>query len=465
MKKFSLAMGVCVAGYLATVYTLDRFDQQLSAERLAQADLSKMDDLTRKAVTVFNENGCRYCHTPDSQMPFYAHFPGAQQLMEHDVQRALRQFNIGPLLSRTQQGQPVSEVDLAKIESVLTDNAMPPNLYLSMHWASRLSDDEKTVLNDWVKAERSKQHPAGVVAAEFKYEAVQPITTEFPVNPAKVALGEKLYHDTRLSGDNSVSCASCHSLSTGGVDRLDVSTGVKGSQGPINAPTVFNAVFNIHQFWDGRAKDLQAQAGGPPMNPLEMASNSWEQIVSKLAQDQPLKAKFAAIYPNGISADNITDAIAEFEKTLVTPNSRFDRYLKGDKAALNEQEQAGYALFKANKCATCHVGEAMGGQSFEVMGVKQDYFAARGGQLTEVDQGRYNVTKDAKDIQRFKVPTLRNVALTPPYFHDASAKTLEDAVDKMALYQVGVQLSTDEVSKIAAFLRTLNGEYRGELLK
>lgn len=468
MKKAPVvigALGACIAGYLITVYAVNNFDQQLSEQRLAKLDATKLDSLTHKALTIVNENGCRYCHTQDSEMPFYANLPLAKQLMEQDVNMAQRQFNISALLEQAQAGKPISEVDLAKIESVLDDSSMPPSLYLSMHWASKLSDEERSTLKDWVKAERLKHHPVGVVSEAFKYEPVQPITTTFPVNEAKVALGNKLYHDTRLSGDNTVSCASCHALNTGGVDRLPVSTGVKSAQGPINAPTVYNAVFNIHQFWDGRARDLQEQAGGPPMNPLEMASTSWEQISSKLAEDQSLKAEFAAVYPQeGITQNSITDAIAEFEKTLVTPNSRFDLYLKGDEQAITAVEKEGYALFKATKCDTCHVGEAMGGQSFELMGIKKDYFADRGN-ITEVDHGRYGVTKDPKDMYRFKVPTLRNVELTPPYFHDANAKTLEEAVDKMAVYQVGVKLSEADVGKIAAFLRTLNGEYQGEMLK
>lgn len=464
MKKLPLVVGACVAGYLATVFIVDRFDDRISRQHLASAELKGLDNLTTQAFEVLNGNGCQYCHTSSSELPFYASLPVARQLMEKDIEMAQRQFNIESLLANVQQGRPVSEVDLAKIESVMEDGAMPPNLYLSMHWRSRLSDAEKGVLLDWVKAERLKRQPAGVVADAFRHEAVQPITTTFPVNPAKVALGDKLYHDTRLSGDDTVSCASCHALDKGGVDRLDVSVGVGGSKGPINAPTVFNSAFNVHQFWDGRAADLQEQAGGPPMNPLEMASTSWQQIVGKLAQDAPLSAEFAALYPDGITAKNITDAIAEFEKTLVTPNSRFDLFLKGQSDALSRVEQEGYALFKEAKCATCHVGEAMGGQSFELMGVKKDYFADRGN-VSEVDHGRYNVTKDPKDMHRFKVPTLRNVALTAPYFHDASARTLEEAVDKMAEYQVGVKLSKDEVGKIVAFLNTLNGQYQGKTLQ
>jgi len=464
VKKLPLAIGACVAGYLATVFVVDRFDQRVSRQHLERAEFKSLDRQSRAAFAVLNDNGCQYCHTRDSELPFYAGLPVASQLMERDIEMAQRQFNIESLLARVQQGQPVSEVDLAKIESVLQDNAMPPDLYLSMHWRSRLSDEEKAVLLDWVKAERLKQHPADVVADTYRYEPVQPITTRFPVDPAKVALGDKLYHDNRLSGDDSVSCASCHALDKGGVDRLEVSVGVDGAKGPINAPTVYNAAFNIHQFWDGRAADLQEQAGGPPMNPLEMASTSWAQIVGKLAQDEALSAEFAAIYADGVTGNNITDAIAEFEKTLVTPDSRFDLFLKGNTDALSSVEREGYALFKEAKCATCHVGEAMGGQSFELMGVKGDYFADRGN-VSEVDYGRYNVTKDPSDMYRFKVPTLRNVALTAPYFHDAQARTLEEAVDKMARYQVGLQLSKDEIGKIVAFLHTLNGQYKGQTLQ
>lgn len=290
-----------------------------------------------------------------------------------------------------------------------------------------------------------------------------PIYSLFALEPDKSALGFELFHDTRLSGDNTLSCASCHNLAGGGVDNEDTSIGVAGAIGPINAPTVFNAVYNSHQFWDGRAKDLQEQAAGPPLNPGEMASTSWEQIINKLSQDAPLKAQFLALYPEGITQHSITDAIAEFEKTLTTPNSPFDRYLKGDTEALTGQEKEGFSLFKAYKCSTCHSGEAMGGRGFEVLGLKGDYFADRG-HLTDVDKGRFNVTQNDLDMHRFKVPTLRNIELTAPYFHDARAKTLEEAVQLMGTYQSGVDLSESEVQKITAYLKTLTGELNGQSL-
>ena len=186
-------------------------------------------------------------------------------------------------------------------------------------------------------------------------------------------MGFDLYHDTRLSGDNTISCATCHGLATAGVDRKQYSEGIDGQFGGVNAPTVYNSALNILQFWDGRAADLKEQAAGPPLNPVEMGSHSFDEISAKLAEDKELSKRFLEVYPEGFNQSTITDAIAEFEKTLLTP-SRFDKYLMGDKTALTAEEVAGYELFKENKCATCHTGVNLGGQSFEYMGIKDNYF-------------------------------------------------------------------------------------------
>ncbi|MGL5893119.1 MAG: cytochrome-c peroxidase, partial [Bacteroidales bacterium] len=274
---------------------------------------------------------------------------------------------------------------------------------------------------------------------------------------------------TRLSKDNTISCATCHSLDSAGVDKLQFSKGIKDQIGGINAPTVFNAAFHMAQFWDGRSADLQAQAGGPPFDMLEMGSSSWDEIIAKLAQDKALTAEFISIYPEGYSGDNITDAIAEFEKTLITPNSRFDLYLKGDQTALTAEEVEGYELFKANNCATCHVGQAMGGQSYEYMGIVADYFADREMKadrdiIKTKDQGHFNASGKESDLQRFKTPSLRNVALTAPYMHDGTINTLEEATKIMLKYQLGKELSDSEVNKIVKFMHTLNGQYNGKEL-
>ena len=243
-----------------------------------------------------------------------------------------------------------------------------------------------------------------------------------------------------------------------------MSDGIRGQKGGINAPTTFNAALNFVQFWDGRAPTLEAQAGGPPMNPVEMGSAGWPEVVEKLNKDKALRKEFEAVYPEGFNDKTITSAIAEFERTLVTPNSRFDKFLAGDEQALTADEKHGYEVFKATGCANCHVGELLGGKSYEVMGRRADYFGARGGALTDADNGRFNQTKLEKDRHAFKVPTLRNVAKTFPYFHDGSQQTLKGAVEAMAAYQNGLALGEKDTQDVVKFLETLTGEYKGKAL-
>ncbi len=293
-------------------------------------------------------------------------------------------------------------------------------------------------------------------------EPIKPIPLEPQLDLRKVALGDRLFHDKRLSKDNSLSCASCHDLSKGGVDGLPSSIGIGGAKGPINAPTVFNSSLNFRQFWDGRAASLEEQVAGPVHNPKEMGSN-WTEVLGKLAQDGPLVGEFKATYRDGLQTRNIQDAIAVFERSLTTPNSRIDKYLKGDQKALSPDELLGYQLFKAYGCVACQ-GVNIGGNMFQTFGVMGDYFEKRGN-TTVADLGRYNVTKSEADKHVFKVPSLRNVALTAPYFHDGSAKTLNDAVDVMFKYQLGRPASAQDKKLIVKFLHTLTGEYKGRPLQ
>lgn len=286
-------------------------------------------------------------------------------------------------------------------------------------------------------------------------EPLLPLPETLALDAAKVALGRQLFSDTRLSGDGSIACISCHDLGRGGDDGLPVSKGVAGRLGDINAPTVFNAAFNFRQFWDGRAATLEAQVDGPVHNPVEMAAD-WPRVLQLLQQDASLRRRFAEAYPQGLNEANVRHAIAEFERSLVTP-SRFDRWLRGDDGALSEDEKAGYRLFKRHGCSSCHQGVNVGGNLFQRFGVMDDYFA-RKGTLTRADLGRFNVTGREDDRHVFKVPTLRNVALTAPYFHDASAVSLEDAVSVMGRYQLGIELPARDVTLIAAFLQSLSGE-------
>lgn len=283
-------------------------------------------------------------------------------------------------------------------------------------------------------------------------EPIQPIEPAKISNPTKVELGKQLFFDPRLSRSGFISCNSCHNLSMGGSDNLQTSIGHNWQQGPINSPTVLNSSMNLAQFWDGRAADLKEQAGGPIANPMEMAftHNLAIDVLSSIPQ---YVESFKAVYgKEQITIDEVTDAIAAFEETLVTPNSRFDLWLKGDKEALNETELAGYQLFKEVGCTACHNGTAVGGNSFQKMGLIEPY------STQNPAEGVAGLTGNDADRMKFKVPTLRNVELTYPYFHDGAYWNLEEAVDVMARLQLGRELSKEQVAQITAFLKTLTGE-------
>jgi cytochrome c peroxidase len=350
-------IAVAVVGYLGLVVYVYQYDQQ-------RQPVVKGNPIS----VVLAERGCDYCHTPSASLPFYVNLPIAKQLMEGDIRDGLKNFRLDQTLEALRDNGAAPEVDLAKIEVAIARDEMPPSLYKVMHWNGGLSQQDRQVMQGWIVAQR-KQHytPEGTPSA-LQGQAILPLPASLPTDPTKVALGDRLYHDGRLSKDNTVPCAHCHGLDTGGVDGRKTSVGVGGQVGGINAPTVYNAVYNIAQFWDGRAKTLQDQAGGPPLNPIEMASASWEEIIAKLDQDVALKEDFKRVYPEGFSGNTITNAIAEFEKTLITPDSPFDLFLKGDQNALTTQQKHGWQLFQQNKCHTCHTGVILGGQSYEIMG-------------------------------------------------------------------------------------------------
>ena len=294
-------------------------------------------------------------------------------------------------------------------------------------------------------------------------EPVQPIPLSLSLDEKRVALGRKLFHETQISKNGTVSCATCHDLALGGTDRRRVSSGMDGAEGEINSPSVFNSGFNFKQFWDGRAENLEDQIDGPVHNSKEMDASDWPDVIARLKANPDYAASFSSLYPEGIGEKSIKDAIATFERSLYTPNARFDKYLQGNASVITEQEKEGYRLFKDLGCVVCHQGVNVGGNMFQTFGKFGDYFSDRG-HITKADFGRMNVTGQERDRYKFKVPTLRNVQWTAPYFHDGSAKTLEEAVRVMAKYQLGLEMSDDEVSAITAFLKTLNGEYEGKPL-
>jgi len=293
-------------------------------------------------------------------------------------------------------------------------------------------------------------------AATTSREPLEALPNQVKVDPAVVALGRRLFHEPRLSSSAKVSCASCHDLAKGGVDGQKLSSGVGGQLGLVNAPTVYNAALNFVQFWDGRAATLEEQIGFPVTNPAEMGS-SWQKTLAFLAGDPSYSAAFTASFPDGVTEANTRRAIADFERTLLTKNAPFDRYLAGDEHALSPEARTGYETFKSVGCIACHQGRNVGGNMFQKFGVLGDYFKDRG-HVTDADYGRYNVTHLESDRFVFRVPSLRNVERTAPYFHDGSAATLNQAVQVMARYQLGRKLADDQVSALIAFLKSLSGD-------
>jgi cytochrome c peroxidase len=312
-------------------------------------------------------------------------------------------------------------------------------------------------------AEQQKMLADSQVAASLDtVEPIQPLPAPPNLPPERVALGERLFRDKRFSADNSLACISCHDLTQGGDDGKRVSLGIGGALGGINAPTVFNSGLSFVQFWDGRAASLEEQAAGPIHNPQELGS-SWAEVLARLSLDAEIVAAFKVAYSDGLSAKNIADAIASFERTLLTRNSRFDRYLQGNRSALTAQELEGYQRFRELGCTSCHQGALLGGNMYQKFGVLGDYFAGR--PSSQADLGRYNVTGRAEDKHVFKVPSLRNIALTAPYFHDGSVGSLAEAVIIMGRYQLGRELAEPDVQALVAFLQSLTGEWQGVPLK
>ncbi len=319
-------------------------------------------------------------------------------------------------------------------------------LLVALMWATWLA---------WMRPDDGDA-PATVWFPAGTGQSVMPLPSELPLDARKVELGRRLFHDTRLSRDASVACANCHDLSKAGTDGRPLAVGIDGRVGERNSPTVFNTAFNFRQFWDGRAATLEEQVAGPVHNPVEMDSN-WAQVLGRLGRDARYRRDFRAIWRDGITAENIQRALAEFQRSLITPDAPFDRFLRGDEAALSPLARRGWQRFRELGCIACHQGVNLGGNMYAHLGVMGDFFADRGRAVVDSDLGRYNVSRREQDRHVFKVPGLRNVALTAPYFHDGSIATLEEAVDIMARYQLGVALSAEDKAALIAFLKSLTG--------
>jgi cytochrome c peroxidase len=291
-------------------------------------------------------------------------------------------------------------------------------------------------------------------------EAVNP---DNPVTPEKVILGKTLYFDNRLSLHNTQSCNTCHNVATFGVDNNATSKGDLGKNGNRNSPTTFNAALHFLQFWDGRMKDVEEQAGGPVMNPAEMNMPAEKDVIARLNKVEGYKKLFAAAFPNDkdpVTFENMKKAIAAYERTLLTP-SNFDKYLEGDVTALNDQEKKGLHTFISVGCIACHTGPLLGGNMFQKFPlIGSDYKSMTGSVID--DKGRMEVTKNEADKYMFKVPSMRNVVETDPYFHDGSVKELDKAITIMAKLELGKDLTPEQTTDIATFLKSLTADISAE---
>ncbi len=279
------------------------------------------------------------------------------------------------------------------------------------------------------------------------------------ITPAKVDLGRMLFYDPRLSVNKDVSCNSCHDLQKYGVDGKQFSSGDKSQLGGRNSPTVYNAAGHLAQFWDGRAADVEAQAKGPVLNPVEMAMPSGGEVERRLRAIPGYERAFEKAFPGEpITFDNMARAIGAFERKLVTANSRWDQFLSGKRDAISNDEMSGHHEFMHGGCASCHNGAYVGGKMFQKLGAEKPWPDTK-------DLGRFEVTKAETDKMVFKVPSLRNVEKTGPYFHNGSIATLDEAVRRMGEHQLNVKLTDIQVRRITAWLRTLTGELPREYIR
>ncbi len=427
-------------------------------------------EAAKAMADVIMQHKCAACHGENPQYSKFINFFAFGKL-RRDVEGAQRAFTIQH--DGTVRGE---LVNMAKMDYVLRTRRMPPTAYTIMHPSSKLT------MND-VKIMRYYYDEEFINNAAFR--AITPVAEETDsVEQARILLGHILYFNPALSTNNEISCASCHDLTKGGTDNSAKSKGVPGADGNpqlggVNAPTVYNAETHIRQFWDGRAADLQEQAGGPPLNPVEMGYDSpddWATIALELAKDDRIFGLFVKVYGNGtvsladrhnpevvvklITAETITDAIAAFEKTLVTPDSDFDLYLKGE-GTLTEAQMAGMQAFKDYGCYTCHVGPTLGGQSFEYINTNSPLRAHAEG-YSEGAFGLKDFTKKDEHEDMFRVPSLRNVALTGPYFHTGTVTDLREAVRIMFNTQTAVTPSEATISNVTEFLKAQTGKYKGK---
>lgn len=442
-----------MGGVVCVVSAVSQWLLEPQAPLPERVDMKVADEMAQTLL----QAKCADCHGANTEINSFINLLSGNML-RRDVQNARRAWKM--------EGEPTLRsgiVDYLKMDHVLRTRKMPPVQYTVVHLGSRLTPQDVELL-------RLRFSEEG--AAQRRFRPIEPVELQ-QEELVRAHLGYLLYHDARLSTNNAVSCSTCHDMSMGGTDHKPKSEGVPGADGKpqlggVNAPTVFNAGGHIRQFWDGRAADLKEQAGGPPLNPVEMGyatPEDWEKIADKLREDPLLVALFDYVYgEDSINGDSITDAIAAFERTLATPDSPFDRYLKGQADALDAEQKQGMNHFVSYGCATCHAGPALGGLSFEYINKHAPLrdFACKN--YTEGAWGLHDFTKKDEHRDLFRVPTLRNVALTYPYFHTGTVQRLEQAVSIMFAAEAGVTPAPSVLRAVTRFLEAQTGTLRGKSL-
>ncbi len=418
------------------------------------AELSKEEQI----ITILEQGGCFVCHGGPDYCT-HINWPVFGAIISKNAEKGIRFANATSILEHFNDSRPIDQTLLIKSQKVVSERSMPPMSFRIIHWKSGITKDKQKIFLRWIYELMATDHGWPLPAKDRPFEPIMPLPDSLPADFAKVNLGRILYHDPRLSADSTVSCATCHNPGSAGVDNLDYSVGAYGQPGMFSTLTTYNAVFHPFFSWEGNASTLALQSAMTLVDPVIMGNESFEPVIDRLMADVPFTLLFTETYPDGLNADNITDALAQYHKVLITPDAPFDKYLQGDSEAIGPDAKKGYQLFKRLGCASCHNSIGVGGNSFEYMGLSNNFFSIRD-RIRLPDLGRYRITARPEDIHKFKVPGLRNIELTHPYFHNASAPDLETAVEAMAYHQRDKLINKDKVHQIVSFLRTLTGTFR-----
>lgn len=423
-----------------------------------KAPSGKLPEVKQMEIIV-EQGGCMICHAGWDKERLGTQWPIIGKLTDKDASRGMRYSNMSLAMVQLYDNTPINQSVLHKLQRVVLNRSMPPFSFTLTHWKSPLTKGKQEIFLRWIYGRMNRDFGIPYPATHAQFQPIRPVPDTLIIDPGKAALGELLYHDTRLSSDQTLSCASCHNTETGETDNQRFSIGIFNQPCETTTLTTYNAIFHTFFSWDGASSTPEELLDMHFKDPVKMQSDTLERVIELLKADKALQGLFTQAYPGtGLTDSTLTDALVEYLKTLITPDSPFDRYLKGNEDAITRSAKKGYDLFKKYGCATCHNGVAAGGTSMEYAGIANSFFPNREDLRLE-DMGHYKVTGNPLDMHRFKVPGLRNIEFTYPYFHNAITDNLRVAVSAMAYHQKNIRLTDKEKDRIVAFLKTLTGEH------